>query len=199
MQKKTNCVSGSALPGGKAGAVVVARWVSLALGVMLLSGCHGPLSFTQAGTGVTVHLRGQQLRGSGLRRDGIVKQVALFLPNRVADLLDVVKLGLGINVGLGVDVRVTQWCQLAAEASVGVGLQWDGRDHNPGIANAQATAAFGPWRGGVGKGTVASIKPFEVALATGGLKFGVDFAEAADFVLGWFFIDFQQDDYGWKR
>jgi hypothetical protein len=27
----------------------------------------------------------------------------------------------------------------------------------------------------------------------------VDFAEAADFVLGWFFIDFQQDDYGWKR
>ncbi|MFT6082774.1 MAG: hypothetical protein ACJAQZ_004856 [Planctomycetota bacterium] len=27
----------------------------------------------------------------------------------------------------------------------------------------------------------------------------MDFAEAADFVLGWFFIDFQQDDYGWKR
>jgi hypothetical protein len=166
----------------------------LALVAVLCAGCHLPLRRTHAGTKNTT--------GGpppGWQRDGVAKQILLYVPNRIVDLLDIVKVGIGVGLAAGPDIRITQWGQLAVQAGIGAGVQWDGRDHKPGVYTAEATVAFGPWRTGAGVGHVASTRPFEIAIAGGGSKLGVDLAEIADFVLGWFFVDFQQDDYGWTR
>ncbi len=168
---------------------------SAVVAVMLLglfcSACHSPLAYTDAGTYET-----HRGRKTGSKRDGVLKQIALFIPNRIVDAVDMVHAGLALGLGLGLDVRVTRWGQLAASADVGAGLQWDGRGHSPAVYDAQVTGALGPWRGGAGSGEVASIRDFEVGFGFGGTKLAIDLAEVADFALGWFFIDILEDDYG---
>lgn len=164
-----------------------------ALVLALAAGCHTPLIHTQAGS-----FESDDVPRVVSERPGVVRQVLLYVPNRIVDLLDVVHAGIGLGLGIGPDVRVTSYGQLALQAGVGVGLQWDDRAHSPGIANASATAALGPFRTGAGAGSAASIGQWEVGASAAGLKFAVDLEEVVDFVLGWFFVDFRRDDYGWE-
>jgi hypothetical protein len=168
--------------------------VSLLAPAFLTAGCHTPLRHTAAGTFETT---GEPRVVTA--RPGIAKQILLYLPNRIVDLFDIVKINfLPLGLSVGPDVRITRWGQVALQAGVGLGVQWDGRDHSPGVANASATAALGPFRTGGGAGEAASIGDWEVGVGYFGGKYAVDLSEVADFVLGWFFIDFKQDDYGWE-
>ena len=167
----------------------------VALGLLgALGACHGPLRQTDAD--------GWHTWGGPpppLHRPNFGEQVLLYLPNRVVDLMETVSVSFGVGVSPGIDLRVTQWGQLALQAGAGAGFQWDGRNTDPRIATAYVTAAAGPWRTASGTGRVAAVEPWEIAVGAGGQKFGIDLAEVADFLLGWFFLDIQGDDYGWIR
>ena len=166
----------------------------LALALVLpTSGCHTPLVRTEAGS-----LESEEPYRQTNERSGVGKQIALYLPNRIVDTIDIVSLSVGLDLGLGFDVRVTRWLQFAAQAGVGVGVGYDDRSHRPAWANAATTVAFGPWRAGAGAGSAPSLGDWEIGIATGANKFAVDLAEVLDFVLGWFFIDILEDDYGWS-
>lgn len=168
---------------------------AIALIAMTFSfGCHTPLVRTEAGD---LEASEPAYRNT-VERTGVAKQIALYIPNRIVDAVDIVSASVGLDLGLGFDVRVTRWGQLALQAGVGIGVGYDDRSHQPAWANAGATAALGPWRGGGGAGNAPSLGTWEIGLATGANKFAVDLAEIVDFVLGWFFIDILKDDYGWS-
>lgn len=166
------------------------------LSVLILglgAGCHTPLVRTEAGSYESEPV--ERVVGD---RDGIVKQVLLYVPNRIVDAIDMVHFGVGLGLNLGPDIRITKWGQLALQAGVGFGVGYDDRSHNPAWASAAATAALGPWRTGAGGGSAPSVGDWEIAVGINALKFGVDLAEILDFVLGWFFIDILEDDYGYN-
>lgn len=171
--------------------VSAALIVSAAL--CLMPGCHTPLAHTAAGTFETDDVPKRVV----VAREGAWKQVGLYLPNRLVDTVDMVHVALGLGAGTGLDIRLTKWCQLAAVAGAGAGVAWDGRDHSPLIYAAFASAAFGPWRTGVGVGETMSIRPWEIGFGGTGGKIAVDLAEVVDFLAGWVFLDPLEDDYGW--
>ena len=164
-----------------------------ALVLVLAAGCHTPLSATQAGSYETED--NERVVGE---REGVGKQILLYIPNRLVDAFDMVHAGVGLGIPLGPDIRITKWLQLAFQAEVGVGFGWDGRSHPPGWATASVTTAFGPWRGGAGAGYAPHIGDWEVGVGLGATKVAVDLSEVLDFVLGWFFIDILEDDYGYN-
>lgn len=169
--------------------------VLLVLVFLTTEACYTPFPHTEAGTYETEILPKRDKHS----RQGVFKQIALYLPNRIVDAFDIVKLGLiGVGIPLGFDIRITRWGQLALQAGFGAGLVWDGRDHPPYTANAQVTTAFGPWRTGAGIGQVMHIGDFEIGWAGPAGKITVDVAEALDFVVGWFYLDLLEDDYGWS-
>lgn len=175
-------------PAGRAACV---RLIFAMLFAALTAACHSPLARSRAGDHKTTGKR------HVYTRPGLARQIALYLPNRVMDLFEIVAVPIGVGIDLGVDIRLTRWVQVAAIAGVGAGLQLDSRTHSPWVAAAEKSAAFGPWRTGDGRGHVASIDDWEIAIAGSGMKVGIDLAEIADFALGWFYIDILKDDYGW--
>ncbi len=166
----------------------------LALG----SACHSPLKRTSGGDFVTT---GEDR--TVVAREGVGKQIALYLPNRIIDAVDIIHLGFGLDAGLLLDLRITRWGQLALLGGATAGWAWDGRDHDPNIHTAYWTAAFGPWRTGSGVGHGMPVQDWEIAyagpfiLGIGTGKIAVDLSEILDFALGVFFIDILEDDYGW--
>ena len=159
----------------------------------LAAGCHTPLSATKAGSYESEPI--ERVVGT---REGVGKQILLYLPNRIVDAFDMVHAGVGLGIPFGPDIRITKWLQLALQAEVGVGFGWDGRAHPPGWATSSVTSAFGPWRAGFGAGYAPHIGDWEVGVGLGANKVAVDLSEILDFVLGWFFIDILEDDYGYN-
>ncbi len=157
------------------------------------AGCRTPLSITEAGTFETK----EGNRWAGTERSGVLKQIALYLPNRFMDMLDIVRFSFGVGLPLGFDIRLTKWAQLAASINPGVGVGWQGRFHDPAVYGVPYTAAFGPWRAGTGAGRALEIGAFEVGVDLTPIKVAIDFAEVADMILGWFFLDIVVDDWGW--
>ncbi len=163
--------------------------------VALALGCHTPLIRTEAGS---LESDGETARDVH-ERPGIGKQILLYLPNRIVDLVDTVHFPIvPLSVGVGPDIRITRWLQLSAQVGAGAAVGLDDRSHEFFWVNTSATAALGPWRTGVGIGTAPSLGDWEVGVAGGATKFAIDLAEIVDFVLGWFFIDVRKDDYGWE-
>ena len=68
---------------------------------------------------------------------GAGKKILLYLPNRILDLLEVVLLGVHVGPGIGLDLRVTRFIQLAADTSADVGCL--------GGSSAVYTPMFGPY------------------------------------------------------
>jgi hypothetical protein len=171
------------------------RLLVCSLGLLLLAtpSCHTPLKSTDPGSYET-----EDFDRYVSHRPGIGKQILLYLPNRIVDSFDIVKGSIGLGVPLGFDIRITKWFQLALQTGVGIGLTWDGRDHTPLTATALATAAFGPWRAGIGAGSAPRVGSFEIGWGGPAGKLVIDVAEIVDFILGWFFLDIIKDDYGWE-
>jgi hypothetical protein len=170
------------------------RAFALLLTIMpICIGCHQPLRRVRAGDFRVLQKPYEQ---PGFR-SGVGRQIALYIPNRLVDLLEIGSASLGVGLGLGVDVRVTRWGQLAAMAGVGAAGHWDNRSTLPAVYGAAVTAAFGPWRTGAGAGVAAPINDWEIAVAGAVMKFGIDLAELTDFILGWAYVDILRDDYGY--
>lgn len=52
---------------------------------------------------------------------------ALYLPNRLVDLLDLVHFGVGVGPCIGVDLQATRYLRLEAARGASLGLGWFGR------------------------------------------------------------------------
>jgi hypothetical protein len=127
--------------------------------------------------------------------------VLLYIPNRVFDLLDIVRARLRVGPGLAVGARATELADfyLGTYGAVWAGLpgprgkpeiNWPfGMETKSGVevSVADATAEGGVHYGSleVGLGAQLLIVGFDV---------GVDVLEAADFVTGLLTIDIEDDD-----
>lgn len=70
--------------------------------------------------------------------------ILLYVPNRVIDAFDIVRAGVSVGPGIGVDLTATEWLNatLMAKASVGVGYQT--LRHLPVEAAAYTMVGAGP-------------------------------------------------------
>ncbi len=69
---------------------------------------------------------------------------ALYIPNRLLDLVDVVHVGVGAGPGFGVELNLTRYGRLGAVAGVDAGIGWLGRFASAFQAAIYARATLGP-------------------------------------------------------
>ena len=129
---------------------------------------------------------------------GFLWGVAMYLPNRVRDLFDVVRFGINLGPGFGVQAKATEFVQAVAisRLSVGVGLQ--GLRHLPVYASGEGALGVGPLTADAtaGLGWFQSWTDFRLELHAllAGAHVAVDPVEIVDFVLGFVVIDIREDD-----
>ena len=131
------------------------------------------------------------------------RPVLFYIPNRIFDLLDIVRLRLRLGPGVAVNARVTEAASLNAGAygSVFVGIPGPRNERRlnlpvgmenyagVGISVADAeTEAFGP-----GYGPLETGLGFHAALI--GIDLGIEPLDLIDFVTGIVFIDIRNDDF----
>jgi hypothetical protein len=132
---------------------------------------------------------------------GPIKSIVLYIPNRVFDVLDIIRLRLRVGPGISAGVHATKAASLflGTHATVWAGL------HGP-----RGKATF-PWIVGVESRSGVQVGPIDPS-ATGcyydpleiglelqplliGPNFGIGLFEIVDFVTGLVFIDLQDDDF----
>jgi len=126
---------------------------------------------------------------------------ALYLPNRLIDLLDIVHIGIGVGPGFGLGVHFTRYGRLIAVTGVDAGIGWLGRFVRPTQAAIYAFAAAGPTE------ALASPNPdglwhipkWDLGLIAHDLLvfayLGVAPDELVDFLVGWSTYDLKRDDW----
>lgn len=124
------------------------------------------------------------------------KKIIFYLPSRALDLIDIVRIDVGVGLSTGVVARVTKWGQVGyrtmSPASLRVGLR--GRKLPIFI---ERSSEFG-----IGPAFVQShdrvVTPLELGLGAdvliAGAYLGVSIDELVDFLGGWVGIDFKDDD-----
>jgi hypothetical protein len=131
----------------------------------------------------------------------IIVQVAMWPVNRVLDVLDIVRFGVGVGPGIGADLRVTGTGQLSAMFGLAAGVGWQGRWNNPILLDSRSFAAAGPVT--VGATAVNPLASWprtfweiraevHAALVLG--MVAVDLFEIYDFAVGILFFDPSEDD-----
>lgn len=133
----------------------------------------------------------------------LMHRLVMYVPNRVLDVFDVVRLRVRIGPGVAVDVRATQVAAAFAGsyASLYVGLPGPRNRVMPKLpvgvesrSGVQASVADATVTGGVGP----DYGPAEIGVGVQalfvGVDIGVDPLEILDLVAGIFFIDLRNDD-----
>ncbi len=135
---------------------------------------------------------------------GVVHRVVTYLPCRVLDLLDVVRLRARIGPGAAVDVRATEAVDffIGSYWSVYAGLPGPrgrrfpklpvGLETLTGIELSSVDLTAG---GAPGPGYSATEIGFGVHALVVGFDAGFDPVELADFLTGLFFVDLRDDDF----
>ena len=133
----------------------------------------------------------------------ILYQVLMYLPNRVLDFVDIVRLRARVGPGVAVGVRATKIAQAYAGsyASVYVGLPGPRQRQTPrspiGLESyngAAVSVADATVSGGIGPDYSPTEFGVSIHPLIFGLDFGIDPVEIADLVTGFFFIDLRDDD-----
>lgn len=123
----------------------------------------------------------------------------LYVPNRLFDLFDVVRAGVSVGLGLGVDLTATKYLNatLMTKASVGVGYQT--LRHLPIEAASYAMIGVGPVKAAADPGLAWHRSPgdirVELFLFFLGGHLAVEPFEVFDFAVGIIGFDPMQDDF----
>ena len=133
---------------------------------------------------------------------GAAHTALMYVPNRIADLVDIIHLGVGVGPGVGLELQLTRPLRIGASAAVNVGVAWLGRDTSPlqsgiyarafvGALEANAHVAENPtvWRAPKWDIGVLYNDLFAVAYV------GVVLDELCDFVTGLVCYDLKDDDF----
>lgn len=134
---------------------------------------------------------------------GVLYKVAMYVPNRILDVFDIVRLRVRVGPGIAADVRATEAASafVGSYASVYAGLPGPRNRPLPklpvgietrtgaqvSVADATVSGGFGPDYGPAEIGAGAQ-------LLIVGLDVGVDPLEIVDLVAGFFFINLTNDD-----
>jgi hypothetical protein len=126
--------------------------------------------------------------------------ILLYLPNRVMDLFDIVRFGVDVGPGVGVEAEVTEYAQAGAMVRTSVGAGFQTLRHLPiKAALAESYAAVGPLAieptAGVGWYRNTWDVRVEAHVAIVGAHVAVNPAEILDFFLGFLTIDTMDDDF----
>lgn len=128
----------------------------------------------------------------------ILTHVLLYVPNRVVDVLDVVRAGVSVGPGIGVDAQVTEPVSVVAMTRTYVGAGYETLRHSPIVAGAEAGLGVGPAtleaEAGGWYRSNADVRVSLHALLVGG-HVAVEPVEILDAVLGLVFIDIRDDDF----
>ena len=132
---------------------------------------------------------------------GIVKGIVLYVPNRVFDILDIIRLRLRVGPGLSAGVRATELADvfLGAHTTLYAGLRgsrgkpgipWPfGIENNAGVEVSVADAtASNVYNDPLGLGVEAQAGII-------GINVAIDVYDILDLITGFFFIDLAEDDY----
>jgi hypothetical protein len=136
---------------------------------------------------------------------GVFKAIVCYIPNRVFDLMDIVRFRVRLGPGISAGVRATRPLSafLGMHSSVFIGLPGPrgkaklplpvGFDLRSGAQVSLAdVSAGGPYYGPLEVG-------FEIQPLLVGVNVGVGIWEIVDFITGFVFIDLQDDDFGKDR
>jgi hypothetical protein len=132
---------------------------------------------------------------------GPIKSIVLYVPNRVFDILDIIRLRLRVGPGISVGVHATEVASLflGTHTTVWAGLHGPrGKTTIPWIVGVESRSGVqvGPIDPSV---TGCYYDPLEIGLELQplliGLNFGIGLFEVVDFITGLLFIDLQEDDF----
>ena len=135
---------------------------------------------------------------------GFGHTLLLYIPNRIFDVLDIVRLRVRVGPGLALGFRVTKYTDifLGSYASVYLGLPGPrqfphvpwllGTESRSGLAAGLADSTVTSYESNPGYSDTEIGAGAQVVLA--GAEVGVDAAEVFDLVLGLFTVDFRGDD-----
>jgi len=134
--------------------------------------------------------------GQSKNESSFLRKALLYLPNRVLDIVDIFKLDLGAGVGYGGVIRPTKYLQAGyRELDPGmlrIGLM--GR-RAPVLIEERKEAGFGR---DYGRSSKRKVSPgefgFGIDVGLVGAYGGLSLDSAADFILGFVGIDFEDDD-----
>jgi hypothetical protein len=139
---------------------------------------------------------------AGWPTESFGRTLALYLPNRIIDLVDIVHVGAGFGPGFGVMLQATRPLRIGAGAGMQDGVGWFGRMGAPFSSGHYAVAAFGPYDAQETTDVVlrwrAPYWDFAVwaQFYLGEVYFGVAPDEIVDFIVGLTTYDMKDDDYG---
>lgn len=134
---------------------------------------------------------------------GVLHKIIMYLPNRVLDLFDVVRLRVRVGPGIAVDARATEVASafVGSYATVYAGLPGPRNRRLPKLplgfesrTGVQASVADATVSGGIGP----DYGPTEIGIGVQAFIVGVDAGieplEFVDLLSGFFFIDLKGDD-----
>lgn len=132
-----------------------------------------------------------------------IHKVAMYIPNVILDLFDVVRLRVRAGPGVAADVRVTKLASVFAGSygSVYAGLPGPRNRRRPKLpiglesrSGVQVSVADATAEGNIGPDYGPAEIGLGVHLLIIGVDVGVEPLELLDFVTGLFFIDLRDDD-----
>ena len=133
----------------------------------------------------------------------LLHKVAMYVPNRVLDLFDIVRLRVRVGPGFAADVRATKAVSafVGSYASVYAGLPGPRNRRLPKLpvgfeskSGVQASVADATVSGGVDPDYGPAEVGVGAQVAIVGLDVGLEPLEFLDFLAGIFFIDLREDD-----
>ena len=134
---------------------------------------------------------------------GVIHKVAMYIPNRILDIFDIVRLRVRVGPGVAVDARATQVASVfvGSYGSVYAGLPGPRNRRLPKLpvgfesrSGVQASVADATVEGAVGPDYGPAEIGVGAQLLIVGLDVGVEPLEFVDLLAGLFFIDLRNDD-----
>jgi hypothetical protein len=129
---------------------------------------------------------------------GFFVGLLLYIPNRILDLGDIPNVGVEVGPGMGIDLRATEYGQLALLSRISAGIGFQGFRHLPIKLGADAALGVG-FLGGTGSGGLGwkySKWDFlvDVQVILVGAHVAIDPVAIFDFVVGFVGFDPSDDD-----
>ncbi len=133
----------------------------------------------------------------------IAQEVLLYLPNRIFDLLDIVRLRVRLGPGFDVGIRITEPVSIYLGGHTAVYIGLPGPRLEPAVplpfgAEAEAGASLSYLNGTTDRDTGPRHSETNIGVETQiiivGIDVGIDPVEIADFFTGLFLLDLRSDD-----
>jgi hypothetical protein len=129
----------------------------------------------------------------------IFTHILLYIPNRVVDVFDIVRAGVSVGPGIGVDLTATQYLNVSLLAKTSVGLGFQTFRHLPAEAAATTAVGIGPFKADPEAGLAWHRSPGDIRVELHALLVGahacVEPFEIFDLIVGFLFFDPVGDDF----